>query len=364
MMRTTAAVTTRPNDPFDIRDVELDDLRSEEVLVRIMGVGICHTDLAMRSAGFYAPGVLGHEGAGIIEKVGNRVTELAPGDHVVLSYFACHHCQTCRSGKPAYCEHFSEANMSGRRVDGSSTVSLDGDAINGGFFYQSSFAGKAIAHQNNTVKVDSSLPIELLGPLGCGFQTGAGAVLNALNVKEGEGIAIFGAGAVGLAAVMAAKSVGANPIIVVDLVDGKLETARRLGATHVINGGETDPVEAIEEVSPGGVLYSLECVGLPKLLEQAVACLRTTGVCGLLGVSNPDAMASFNMGSLLNGRTIMGVIEGHSDPKEFIPRLVNLHRSGSFPFETLIKTYPLSEINVAIEDMKEGRVVKPVLLPA
>lgn len=363
MIDITAAVATSPEGPFSLSAGRLEEPRAEEVRVRIRGVGICHTDLVMKASGYFNGGVLGHEGAGIVEKVGEDVTDLAPGDHVVLSYFACHHCATCGAGQPAYCERFTRANASGGRLDGSSPLSIGGESAKGVFFYQSSFATHAIAHRNNAVKVDASLPIEILGPLGCGFQTGAGAVLNTLQARAGEGIAIFGAGAVGLAATMAAKAAGADPIIVVDRVDDKLETARRLGATHTLNGAEVDVVEEIQRIRPGGVHHALECVGVPTLLEQAVAVLRPTGTCALLGVGATGASARINLMTLLQGRTLKGVIEGDSDPRTFIPRLIGLYQEGRFPFDTLVRTYPFDQINQAIEDMASGRVVKPVLLP-
>lgn len=363
MIKATAAVTTAPDAPFSIRQVELEEPREKEVLVRIKGVGICHTDLTILSHGVYAPGVLGHEGAGVVEKVGSAVTRLTPGDHVVLSYYACHHCKQCHAGHPTYCEEMQISNASGGRADGSTPIYIDGKPAKGAFFFQSSFATHAIAHENNAVKVAKDLPIEKLGPLGCGFQTGAGAVLNALKVKQGEGIAIFGAGTVGLAAIMAAKAVGADPIIAVDLIPEKLEFARRLGATHTIVGNKTDAVAEIRSQSAGGVAYALECVGLPKLLEQALASLRPTGVCALLGLASPDAHASVHLLTLLQGRTLRGVIEGDSDPQTFIPELIELYRSGQFPFDLLIRTYALDEINTAVEDLKNGRTVKPVLRP-
>ena len=364
MIKAIAAVTESADTPFTVCDIELEDPQDYEVLVRIKGVGICHTDLSFKQIGHYAPGVLGHEGAGVVEKVGAAVTRLVPGDHVVLSYFACHHCETCLDGHPAYCDNMEAANISGGRVDGSTPIQINGKPGKGSFFYQSSFANYAISHENNTVKIDKTLPVALMGPLGCGLQTGAGAVINALKVGENQGIAIFGLGAVGLAAVMASKISGANPIIVVDIVPEKLELAKQLGATHIINGATSDAVSEIKRISEGGAAFSIECVGVPKLLEQAVESLRPTGVCGLLGMSSTEATASIKLLDLLGGRTVKGIIEGDVDPQEFIPKLIEFYRSGQFPFDKLLKTYPLEDINLAIDDMKNGLVVKPVLIPS
>ena len=361
MTQATAALCAGPGKPFELSHVSLDALQPHEVLVRIAGVGICHTDLAIRDSGLYAPGVLGHEGAGVVEQVGAAVTGLGPGDHVVLSYGSCRQCRSCSHDHPAYCEQFGLMNMAGMRPDGSSTLSRGGEPVAGSFFAQSSFASHAIAHENNTVKVDADLPLALLGPLGCGLQTGAGAVVNALGVNAGQGIAVFGAGGVGLAAVMAARIVGADPIVVVDLVPEKLALARELGATHIIKGDEVDAATAIREIAPAGLAFSLECVGLPGLLEQAIAVLGHRGVCGLLGVSAPGATAQVEMGALLAGRTVMGIIEGDADPKSFVPQMLEWYRAGRFPFDWLVKTYPFNDINRAVEDMEHGRVVKPVL---
>lgn len=362
MVTITAAIADGPDGPFVLREADLDEPRAHEVLVRISGVGICHTDLTKKKSPDFTPGVLGHEGAGIVERVGANVTALQPGDAVVLSFFACHHCRNCDAGHEAYCENGRVQNYSGGRADGSRPIRLDGTPIASSFFSQSSFATFAIAHENNAIKVDSDLPVELLGPLGCGFLTGAGAVINGLKVGAGQGIAIFGAGAVGLAAVMAAKAAGANPVIIVDVVAERLEQARTLGATHAINGDAIDAVAEIEAIAPGGVDFTLECVGQPKLLAQAVASLRPTGVCGLLGL-NPDTsvIAPITMDLLLHGRTVKGIIEGDSDPQKLIPYLVDLNRQGRFPFETLIRTYPFDRINDAVADMAAGRTIKPVL---
>ncbi|MGK2911148.1 MAG: NAD(P)-dependent alcohol dehydrogenase [Sphingobium sp.] len=363
MTKIFAAITTAPGEPLKLSSADLDALRDDEVLVRIKGVGICHTDLVVLESGGYAPGVLGHEGAGVVEEVGRGVTHLVPGDHVVLSYYACHKCATCIDGAPAHCERALLANGSGKRFDGSSLIHVDGQPINGAFFSQSSFATHAIARDHNAVKVPSDLPIELLGPLGCGFLTGAGTVLKALEVKEGRGVAVFGSGAVGLAAVMAAKVVGADPIIAIDRVPERLEIACRLGATHVINGNDVDVAEELGRIEPKGLYYAVETTGLPQFLEIAVAALRPTGVCALLGISKPGATAAIDLSKLLYGRTVRGVIEGECDPQEFIPKLIDLHRQGKFPFEILVRTYPLDKINEAMADMKAGRTIKPVLIP-
>jgi len=363
MLEITAAVTETPEGRFHITKVTLDKLREHEVLVKIAGVGICHTDITMKARVAFNPGVLGHEGAGIVEKVGTEVKTLKPGDKVVLSYYACHDCRNCNADHGAYCENGRIQNYSGSRADGSKTIFQDQRPIASSFFSQSSFATYAIAHENNAVKVETSLPLHTLGPLGCGILTGAGSVINALKVKPGDGIAIFGAGAVGLSAVMAAKDLGAKLIVVVDLVKERLSLAKQLGATHVIKGDEKNAVEEIQAVSNGGIDFSLECVGNPRLLAQAVECLRPTGTCGLLGLcADEQVQAPISMNTILRGRTLVGLIEGDSDPHQLIPYLIKLNEAGRFPFEKLQKVYPFYQINEAVADMESGRVIKPVLV--
>jgi len=360
-MQTQAAIAQAPDVPFAIETIELDEPREQEVLVRLVATGICHTDLALKASGRFTPGVLGHEGAGVIERVGSAVRGLAPGDHVVLSYFACHHCSECVSGHTAYCENGFVPNYGGGRADGSHPVSWNGQPIPSNFFNQSSFARHAIAHQNNAVKVPADLPLEMLGPLGCGFQTGAGAVLNAFKLQPGQSLAVFGAGAVGLAAVMAAKAAGAQVIVAVDLNADRLALSRELGATHAIKGDEQDAVAAIKQAAPGGVDFSLECIGSPAVLRQAFDSLKPLGSCGLLGVSAPGKEVAIEMNSLLQGRRLLGLIEGDSDPQRFVPQMIELYRAGRFPFDRLVAFYPFENINQAIADMASGKTIKPVL---
>lgn len=289
------------------------------------------------------------------------MSNVQPGDHVVLSYFTCTTCQNCRSGQSAYCDLYFPANFAGTRLDGSHTLHKGDEPIHGVFFNQSSFATYAIASANNIVKVPQDLPLELLGPLGCGIMTGAGGVINSLKATPGSSIAIFGVSSVGLSAVMAARAVGCTTIIGVDLNPQRLDLARELGATHTINGAETDPVEAINQITGGGAQYSIEAIGLPDTLRQAVECLRMTGVCGLIGVPKPGSMFNIDMFSILNGRTVRGIVMGDSVPEYFIPHLLELHRQDRFPFDKMVKFYPFEQINEAIHDTETGQAVKAVL---
>lgn len=367
MMNFNAAVVREKGGAFAIECVAIDEPRDNEVLVRIAGVGMCHTDIVVRDQYFPTPlpAILGHEGAGVVEKVGAAVTKVSVGDHVVLSYASCGACANCLSGKYGYCPDLYGRNFSGGRPDGSSPCcDAAGNRLSGYFFSQSSFGELALATERNVVKIRKDVPLEIMGPLGCGIQTGAGAVINALKPGAGTSIAIFGAGSVGLAAVMAAVVVGCTEIIVVDLNEQRLALAKDLGAIHAINGGKQDAVEAIRAATGGeGAQFSLECTGLPKVARQAVDCLRQTGVCGIIGVAPLGTEVAFDMNSLLFGRTVRGIIEGDSVPDIFIPQMVELWRQGRFPFDRLIRKYPLSDIDTAAHDSESGRVLKAVLIP-
>lgn len=362
-----AAVVREKSGPFLLEEIGLEEPRDNEVLVRILGTGVCHTDMVVRDQYFPTPlpAVLGHEGAGIVEKVGAAVTKVAPGDHVVLTYASCGVCANCQKGLYGYCPDLYARNFSGARPDGSSPCcSAHGGRLSGYFFGQSSFAEYAVATERNVVKVRSDVPIELMGPLGCGIQTGAGAVINALKPGAGASIAVFGAGSVGLAAVMAARVVGCTTIIAVDIVPERLSLAQELGATHVINSAECDPIAQIAAISGDeGVQYSLECTGIPSVVRQAVDSLRLTGTCGLIGVAPLGTEIALDLNTILFGRSVRGIIEGDSIPDIFIPQLIELWRQGRFPFDKLLRKYPLSEINQAVQASERGDVLKAIVIP-
>lgn len=367
MFEAEAAVVREKGGAFSIERIRLEPPRDHEVLVRIAGVGLCHTDLVVRDQYFPTPlpAVLGHEGAGVVELVGAAVTKVAPGDHVVLSYASCGTCANCQRGLYGYCPDLYARNFSGARPDGSSPCcDAGGERVSAYFFAQSSFATHAIATERNVVKIPNDVPVELMGPLGCGIQTGAGAVLNALRPEAGSSIAIFGAGSVGLAAVMAARVAGCATIIAVDLNKERLILAQELGATHTIEAADTDVIEAIRALTGGeGVQYSLECTGLPPVARQAVDALRLTGICGIVGVSPLGTEVTLDMNGLLFGRTVRGIIEGDSIPDIFIPRLIELWRQGRFPFDKLVRFFPLAEIEEAAHASEGGSVLKAILLP-
>lgn len=362
-MKMEAAVVRKEGGEFGIEPLQLGEPQGDEVIVKIAGVGVCHTDLVCRDQYFPVPlpCVFGHEGSGVVQQVGSAVTRVKPGDHVVLSFSSCQQCPSCIAGKPAYCHQLYQHNFLGTRTDGSSAWSADGKVVHGHFFAQSSFGTHALALERNTVKVRNDAPLWLLGPLGCGVQTGAGAVINALQPKAGSSLAVFGAGTVGLSAVMAARLCGCASIIAVDPIASRRELALDLGATHVIDPKAENPVERIQALTQGGVMYSLECTGLPAVVRQAVESLTLTGICGVMGVSRLGTEMTLDMNSILFGRAVRGIIEGDSVPQEFIPRLVDLHLQGRFPFDKLITPFPFGDIQRAVKASEEGRVVKAVL---
>jgi len=342
----------------------LEEPRSDGVLVRIIATGMCHTDMVARDQLYTVPMpvVLGHEGAGVVEQVGASVKKIAPGDHVVLTYMWCGHCTPCLNGDLTYCENFYPLNFGGAREDGSTATHDKEGAVRDHFFGQSSFGTFALAHERNVVKVPSNAPLELLGPLGCGIQTGAGAVMNVLKVRPGSSFAAFGGGAVGLSAVMAARVAGATTIIAADVVHSRLALAKELGATHTVNSRETDPIDAVRKITGGGADFTLESSGRPAVLRQAIDALAIKGVCGIVGAPALGTEASFDVnGVMTTGKRIIGIIEGDSMPDLFIPSLVELYLQGRFPFDKLVKFYPLEQINQAAEDSEKGVTIKPIV---
>ena len=353
MHKIRAAVLRKRGGPLEIESIEMEGPRDDEVLVRMVASGICHTDIDFCDDWDETdnPVVLGHEGAGVVERVGRSVKSFKRGDHVVLSYQSCGRCRPCRSGRPAHCKYLYEANFGFQRLDGSNALQRSG--VRGHFFGQSSFATHSLATERNLVKVPKDLSLELLAPLGCGVQTGAGTVMNSLKVSAGESIAIFGTGAVGIAAVMAARLVGAAPIVGVDLRPKRLQLALTLGATHVINNRRQDVARRIAEITGSGIDYVVETTGNPKMHQLAIDVLNPHGIVALLTGEN-------GMG-FPGGRKTLGIIQGDAVPQEFIPKLIKLYRAGKFPFNRLIKCYAFGEVNRAIADARRGDTIKPVL---
>lgn len=360
-MKIKAAVTYDKGEEFKLEEVELDAPKANELLIKIVATGVCHTDAVARDAAIAPlPAVLGHEGAGIVEEVGSGVTRFKKGDHVVLSFAHCGHCSHCLTGHPTVCETFNDLNFGGKSDDNTHRISKDGKELSN-FFGQSSFGTYSIVHERNVIKVDKDVDLSLLGPLGCGIQTGAGTVLNKLKPEFGSTIAIYGAGAVGLSAIMAAKIIGCKTIIVVDIHDSRLELAKELGATHSFNGKKVNVVEEIKKITSGGTNYAIDTTGFPPVVRQSLQALRPLGISAIVGVT-PEMNIDIHNDLMAEGKTMMGVIEGDSVPNVFIPQLVNYYKLGQFPFDKLVKFYKFDEINEAFEASKTGEVIKPILL--
>ncbi|HEU4623771.1 MAG TPA: NAD(P)-dependent alcohol dehydrogenase [Steroidobacteraceae bacterium] len=363
-----AAVLREPNGPFEIEKLTIDRPGPNEVLVRIVAVGMCHTDLAVRARHLPTPlpAVLGHEGAGIVEAVGAGVQKVVPGDHVVLTFPSCGLCDSCLTGHPSQCFAAFPLYFGGARLDGSHGLHCAHGPLHDRFFAQSSFATHSLATERNVVKVPKDAPLELLGPLACGIQTGAGAVLNSLRVRTGESFAVFGSGSVGLSAVMAARLCGARHVIAVDVLPSRLELARQLGATHAIDGREQDAFEEVRRITGAGVHHALDTTGRVEVIRGALNALRPGGVCGVLGASAPGSELPIDVNMFIGmSKTLRGIVEGDSVPDIFIPQLVALHLQGAFPFDRLVRFYALDEINQAVQDSEAGRTIKPIIrMPA
>nr|WP_298719470.1 NAD(P)-dependent alcohol dehydrogenase [uncultured Steroidobacter sp.] len=362
----TAAVVRRPG-AFEIEQIEIDAPREHEVLVRIVGCGLCHTDLSARDQElpFKLPAILGHEGAGIVEQTGPGVTRLRPGDAVVLSYAYCGDCEYCQEDRMAYCTRNARLNFGGVRADGSALArDKEGQPLSARFIGQSAFSTHALVLESNAVRVPTDVPLELMGPLGCSMQTGAGAVINVLKPRRGDTIAIFGAGSVGLSAIMAARIAGCTTIIAIDRNAGRLGIAAELGATVTINAQVDDALATIRSLTKGrGVHYSVECTGSPVVLRQAVDSLRACGACVSLGVAGHRAEVQLHMNGLLYGKTLRGVTEGDSVPYRFIPQLIEWWRAGQFPFDRLVSYFNLAQLDEAAAACASGLAIKAIVQP-
>jgi aryl-alcohol dehydrogenase len=363
-MKITAAVVHERSGAFAIEQVDLCDPRSDELLVEVAASGMCQTDLHGRDAYYPTrfPKVFGHEGAGVVRAVGSAVRNFKPGDHVVMSYPWCGTCPNCQSARQSYCLHAFDLKMNGTRADGSTLHAIHGKPLYSAFFQQSSFGTHTIANERFAVKVRNDAPLELLGPLACSGQTGAGAVFNVMKPQPGESFAVFGVGAVGLSGLMAAKIAGCDPIIALDVHDHRLALARGLGATHTINHtGRTDVVAEIRKLTGAGVRFSLETSAIAPVFREAVESLMPAGMCVLLGSARAGTEVTFETPFLQNGRVIRGVIQGDSVPQDFIPQLVDHIVGGRFPIEKMITFYDLADINRAAKESSGGKTIKPVL---
>ncbi|MGE7920536.1 NAD(P)-dependent alcohol dehydrogenase [Viridibacillus sp. NPDC093762] len=364
-MKIRAAVINEAGQNYQIETLQLAEMQPDEVLVKMVASGMCMSDETIRKGGLGVPFpmVPGHEGSGIVEKVGGNVKSFQVGDHVVMSYAYCGQCPSCRTGHPAICNDWSELNLAGVREDGSHTFYKEDGTQVGNFYGHSSFVTHSLTHESNLTKVDEDLDLRLIGPLGCGFLTGSGTVINGLQPTVGSSIAVFGTGAVGLAAMMAAKIQGCSTIIAVDIHDSRLEIAKSLGATHVINSKITDPIEKVNEITNGlGVNYAVDTTGVGPVMKTALTVVAKGGTFAPIAVSENSLEFNPTFDLILMNKSIKGVIMGDGVPQLSIPQLAEFYREGRFAFDQLVKYYSFEDINQAAADSVNGSVIKPILI--
>jgi S-(hydroxymethyl)glutathione dehydrogenase/alcohol dehydrogenase len=359
-----AAVFRKPHQPLTIESVEIDKPWGREVVVRTAATGVCHSDLHLvEGVGRYTidrPFVLGHEGAGIVESVGAEVTTVRPGDHVVacLSGF-CGACSQCLGGHPNLCV----GGVVTRPETARSRLSQEGHPFRQ-FASIASYAERMLLHENSLVKIDPALPLDRAALVGCGVLTGVGAALRTSGMEAGQTVAVFGCGGVGLAIVQGARIGGASQIIGVDVFDGKLEMAKRLGATHVVNSANDDPVKAIRALTGGaGVDHAFEAVGNAKLCRQAIESLAIRGTATIVGVLPPDAMIEFPWMAIRPECKVQTSRMGSNRFRTDIPRYLEFYRQGRLLLDEMVtKRGRLEDINEAFRAMKAGEVARTVLV--
>jgi aryl-alcohol dehydrogenase len=364
-MKIRATVAWEAGATLSIEEFDLDDPRDDEILVKVEAVGVCHTDDNARLGRLPVvfPIILGHEGAGVVERTGRDVTKVRPGDKVLFTPDYCGQCEQCVLGKTPYCDQVVPVTFIGTRPDGTPRAHQGGQPVRASFFGQSSFATHCLVTERNVVPVPPDAPLHYLAGFTCGVQTGAGAILNAMPVSSASRVAIWGAGAVGLAAVMAARAAGAAEIVAVDRVRHRLDLALELGATHVVDTTGVrlaDVAGEVVKVTGRGADVALDTTGNPEVILAAVRSLATHGTASV--ITSSGAPITLPPGDLLlKGRQLRGTMGGHINPTVFLPRLLDLHARGRFPVDRLVRNYPFAELNTAIADSLSGATIKPVL---
>lgn len=361
-MKTTVALVESPGEPFTLTEVDLEGPRDDEVLVRIVATGLCHSDITMSSflPAEMFPHVFGHEGAGVVEEVGASVTGIEVGDHVVMSIRSCRTCAQCIAGHHGHCEQALFINYMGMRMDGSTTYTREGQTVFGSFFGQSSFARHAIAYADNCVVVDQGLDLARLGPYGCGFQTGVGTMLNVAAPSADQSVVVFGAGSVGLAALAAGRTTGAT-MVAVDPLASRREIAASYGALVVdpTDLGGVTVVDKVKELTGGGATYGIDTTAVPEVVKAAQQSLAVRGMLIAIGLGAEEYPIDA-VDLLQNGKVVRSSLEGDADPLEFIPRMLAM--ADELDLDRLITPYPFEQINEAIADSASGKVVKPILV--
>ncbi len=363
-----AAVLYETKQPLRVEEVDLDRPGPGEVLVKVAAAGVCHSDYHFMNGDLpiKLPCVLGHEGAGVVEEVGENVSAVKPGDHVVMVFRAsCGRCAFCQRGTPALCAMGGQLRNSGFLLDGTSRFHRPGVELHH-FLGVSCFAERTVVPEQGVVKIKPEVPFEVAALMGCAVLTGIGAVTNTAMVEPGSNVLVIGAGGVGLNVVIGAQLAGANQIIVADLLDSKLELARSFGATHVINAREQDVVAGVRELTGGdGADYAFEVIGNPKTMATVFQAVRRGGTAVGVGIPPFGSEMTINAGELVYGeKTLKGSYYGTSRPHADVPRLLDLYLAGRIPLDRLIsRSYPLAEVNQAYDALLAGEVARSVLLP-
>ncbi len=354
------AIARIPDAPVEIENFTLDDPGAHDVVVRILASGVCHTDLGIKTGTYGTDGfpfLLGHEGAGVVEQVGDRVTRVAPGDHVMLNWRApCGECRFCLRGEPNYCADSCKAENEMRDANG--------DVLNPALGL-GTFCDYTLVHERQCVPYDAGLPAEPMSLIGCGVMTGVGAALYSAKVREGSSVAVFGCGGVGDSVIQGAKIAGATTIIAVDLDPQKLEWAKEFGATHTVNASDGDPVAAIKEITGGnGVNYSFEAVGIPQTLEQALLCRDLAGTCVLIGVPGPGPRLDMDIQQLFDlGGSLTVSWYGNCVPARDFPILADWYKQGKLDLDSLVsRKISLEETEAAFDAMKRGETLRSVIV--
>ena len=361
-----AAILVETNKPLEIHNIELESLKEGEVLIKMIAAGVCHSDHHAMVGHFptRTPIILGHEGAGIIEEVGPNVKSLKKGDHVVSVWrYSCGTCEPCMSGRPATCGEGARMRADGTLSDGTTRFKLKNEKIHH-FLGVSTFSSYSIASEKSVMKIRKDMPLEKAALVSCGVITGFGAVKNAAKVQPGESVAVFGTGGVGLNAIQGASIMGAEPVIAVDLLQNKLEYAKKFGATHTINSSDENAEERILEITNGlGVHYAFEMIGVPEVMSTAFNSLRTGGTVVVSGLAQFESKVSIpSVPLVLQEKKLMGSLYGSTNPRLEVPRLIDLYLAEKLNLDDLLtRSYPIEQINDAYDALIKGEVARSII---